>query len=277
LKAKRKLRKAVIPAAGMGTRVQHLNQGLPKEMLPIGGRPMISYAIEEAACCGVEEVYIVINKRKDALRGYLESGDFAGQIRLGDEKQGLSLPRLQLVDQPQALGSGEAIFRVKELVGEGPFALLMPDFIFFGRTPALSQLLPLYERSNTDIVGLIELKGKEARGFGNVGIVQGEETEPGIVVISSLSGKVASPLRLGDAEQVLKAIPRGILGSHFFAYLERTKGEGEWDDTPAWQMLCEERKVVGKILAGRGFDVGNPVGYEAARAFATQLDACDKR
>ena len=261
----------------MGTRVQHLTQGLPKEMLSIGDRPVISYAIQEAILSGLKEIYIIINKSKTALRRYLESGYLAKDIRSDSKGPAMKLPRLIFVDQPQPLGSGEAIFRTKELIGEEPFALLMPDFIFFGRIPALAQLIAAYESLDADIVGLIRVAGQEARGFGNVGIVEGKETEPGVVVISSLSSKVSTPLRLGDAEEVLKTVPRAILGSHFFAYLARTKGEGEWDDTPVWQMLCAEQRMVGKMLEGRGFDVGNPVGYEAARAVAQKLDARDRR
>jgi UTP-glucose-1-phosphate uridylyltransferase len=82
---------------------------------------------------------------------------------------------------------------------------------------------------------------------------------------------------LRDEERILKAAPRWIIGPHVFSYLERTKGEGEWDDTPALQLLCAEREVLGKILEGRGFDVGNPVGYAAAQAFAAELDARGKR
>ncbi len=80
-----------------------------------------------------------------------------------------------------------------------------------------------------------------------------------------------------EGEQVLKAVPRWILEPDFFDYLEKSKGKGEWDDTPALQMLCTEREIAGKILKGRGFDVGNPVGYEAAKAYAAQLDARNKR
>jgi UTP--glucose-1-phosphate uridylyltransferase len=277
LKEIKHLKKAVIPAAGMGTRVQEMTHGLPKEMLPIGGRPMISYAIQEAALCDLAEIYIVINAHKDALRRYLESEDLAKAIRSEHRGQGISLPCLTFVDQPLLLGSGEAIYRAKALVGEEPFALMMPDFVFFGRVPCLAQMIPLYERFDRDIVGLIELRGKEAEGFGNVGIVQGSEQEQGVVAIHSLSDKMLTPLIVREEEQVLKAVPRWIFGPHFFAYLEQTKGEGEWDDTPALQLLCTERKVFGRILDGRGFDVGNPVGYEAAAAYAAQLDARGKR
>jgi UTP--glucose-1-phosphate uridylyltransferase len=277
LKAKKQLRKAVIPAAGMGTRVQEMTQGLPKEMLPIGGRPMISYAIREAALSGLEELYIVINAHKDALRRYLESEDLAKAIRSDLRGRAISLPSLTFMDQPLPLGSGEAIFRTRALIGEEPFALMMPDFVFFGRVSCLAQIISIYERFDGDIVGLIELRGKEAEGFGNVGMVQGSEQEQGVVAIRDITGKSPGPLMLREEERVLKTVPRWILGPHFFAYLERTKEGGEWDDTPALQMLCTEREVSGRILDGRGFDVGNPRGYEAAQAFARELDARGKR
>ena len=244
----------------------------PKEMLTVGGSPMISYAIQESALSDLEELYIIINSRKASLRRYLESEDLKRDIREG---HGQNIPplRLTFIDQPTPVGSGDAIFRARELIGDEPFALMMPDFIFFGDTPALGQMIPLYERYACDIVGLIYLRGKEAEGFGNVGIVQGEEKDRNVVTIHSLSSKVSGLLMLRKDESVLKAVPRWILGPHFFSYLERTKEKDEWDDTPALQLLCTEREVVGKVLQGRGFDVGNPIGYQAAEAFAVHLDA----
>jgi UTP--glucose-1-phosphate uridylyltransferase len=278
LNAKRQLRKAIIPAAGQGTRVQTLTNGLPKELLPISGRPMISFAVQEAALSGLEELFIVINNRKKALRCYLESDDLPRDIQLESRGQTLSLPCLTFIDQPIPAGSGEAIYRVRGLIGDEPFALLMPDFIFLGDTPALSQMIPFYERFDMDIVGLMRIRGTEAEGFGNVGIVEGQEREPGVVAISTLSDKLPGTLILNEGEVVFKAIARWILGPHFIAYLERTKVlADEWDDTPALRMLCAERKVMGKILAGKGFDVGNPVGYAKAQKLAAELDAHGKR
>lgn len=267
LKTQRQLRKAIIPAAGIGTRMHSLTQGLPKEMLPIGGRPMISYAIQEAVLSGLEELYIIINSRKDALRRYLESEDLQRDIRSEKQAHDFFWPQLTFLDQPIPAGSGDAIYRVRELIGDEPFALMLPDFILLGDTPALGQLIPLYERFGRDVIGLLLLQREEAKGFGNVGIVQGEQREAGIMSVLSLSSKVLAPIMLKENEHILKAAPRWILGPHFFSHLEKTQGEGEWDDTPALQMLCEERDVAGKILKGRGFDVGNPVGYEAAEAF----------
>jgi len=272
LKAKRKLTKAIIPVAGLGTRMEFLTQGLPKEMLPIGGRPMISYAIQEVLLSGLEEVYIIINSRKDTLRRYLESEEVKRDIQRG-HAQHIPPLRLTFIDQPTSAGSGDAIYRTRELIGDESFALMMPDFIFFGDTPAFGQLIPLYERFRRDVVGLLLLRREETAGFGNVGIVQGGESEPGIVSVRSLSGKVPGTLIIKEDEHILKAVPRWILGPHFFSYLEKTKGKGEWDDTPALQLLCKEREVRGTVLESRGFDVGNPVGYEAAEAFASHLDA----
>jgi UTP--glucose-1-phosphate uridylyltransferase len=227
---------------------------------------MIFYAIQEALLSGLEEIYIIINSRKDTLRRYLESEDVKRHIQKSHNQKIPSLS-LTFIDQPTPVGSGDAIYRAREMIGNEPFALMMPDFILFGDNPVLGQLIPLYEQLGFDVVGLLLLRGKETEGFGNVGIVQGEEREPGIVSVRSLSSKVSGPLILRKGERILKAVPRWILGPHFFSYLERTKENGEWDDTPALQLLCTEREVFGKVLQGRGFDVGNPVGYQNADAF----------
>jgi UTP--glucose-1-phosphate uridylyltransferase len=274
LKASKQVRKAVIPAAGMGTRMKSLAQDQPKEMLPIGGRSMIFYAIHEAVLSGLEELCIVINKRKDSLRNYIESDAIQKSMQSEGYSVDISLPGLTFIDQPIPAGSGDAIYHARELIGDEPFALMMPDFVFFGDIPALGQLIPLHEQCGCDIVGLLSLQGKEVEGFGNVGIVGGEEVEPGVVAIHSLSGKTRDPLIVKEGARVLKAVPRWILGPHFFEYLKRAKGsQNEWDDTPALQMLCAEREVLGKILEGKGFDVGNPIGYQAAGVFAAHLDA----
>ncbi len=145
---------------------------------------------------------------------------------------------------------------------------MMPDFIFFGSTPALGQMIPIYQRLERDTVGVLPLGAKEARGFGNVGIIEARQMEPGVLEVEGITGKLPGSLTLTEGKKVLKAVGRWILGPHFFSYLERTKGTGaEWDDTPALQMICEHKGAVGKILEGRGFDVGNPLGYQAAEAF----------
>lgn len=247
-----KIRKAVVPAAGLGTRLHPMTEARPKEMLPIGGRPMIYYAMREAALSGLQHIYIVLNKKKPSLRSYLESGQFEDHC-------------ITFIDQPVALGSGEAIYRVKEMIGEEPFALIMPDFLLFGSSPALSQMMRIYERFEQDIVGVVCLGKTEAEGFGNVGIFQPTPWEKDTLIVRDISKKVKDPLVLEEGETIYKTIGRYILTPPFFSYLEKVRPlQGEWDDAPAFRAMCEERKVIGKILEGKGFDVGNPIGYRAA-------------
>lgn len=261
----KKVRKGVVPAAGLGTRLYPMAEVQPKEMLPIGGRPMIYYTVLETALSGLEEMYIVVNEGKDSLRRYLERGELDKDLQEEGEGHRIRSPHITFVDQPAPLGSGEAIYRTKEMVGEEPFALMMPDRLLFGSYPALTQMIPLYERFRHDTLGVLTLGAREAEGFGNVGILQATELEQRIVEIHGFSDKSEDPLILKEGETVLKFAGRSILGPHLFTYLERMRGgTEEWDDTPALQAMCRERRVIGKVLEGTGFDVGNLIGYRAA-------------
>jgi UTP--glucose-1-phosphate uridylyltransferase len=262
----RRVRKGVIPAAGLGTRLCPMTKVQPKEMLPVGGRPMIYYAILEAGLAEIEEIYVVLNKSKDSLRLYLVGGALEKDLLESGEKGSVRPPHITFIDQPVPLGSGDAIYRTKDRIGDEPFALMMPDFILFGSRPALGQMIPLSERFKRDIIGVLELGPGEAGEFGNVGLLRVAHLEEGIVEVHDSSDKSKEPLILEEKETVFKLAGRWILGPHFFSYLRRTKGgRAEWDDTPAFQALCKERKVIGKILEGTGFDVGNPIGYGLAR------------
>ena len=260
------IKKAVVPAAGLGTRLDILTKGRPKEMLSVGGRPMIYYTLHEAALSGLEHLYIVVNRRKPSLRRYLESKKWETDLQRETSANRLSVPRITFIDQPIPLGSGDAVYRTKEMIGQEPFALMMPDFLFLGSSPALTQMIPSYEQFKSDVVGVLPLGSTEAQGFGNVGILQPISVEEDVVEVHGISRKLKTPLMLENGKNVHKAIGRWILGPHFFSYLELVRPlEGEWDDAQALRALCKERKVMGKILEGAGFDVGNPIGYRAAK------------
>ncbi len=152
------------------------------------------------------------------------------------------------------------------MIGEEPFALMMPDFLLYGSSPALSQMMPLYERFEQDIVAVVRIGKTEAEGFGNVGIFRPTPWEKDIIIVRDVSRKVKDPLVLEEGETIYKTVGRSILTPHFFFYLEKVRPlQGEWDDAPAFRAMCEERKVIGKILNGKGFDVGNPIGYRTAK------------
>ena len=220
---------------------------------------MISYALREVALAGIEELYVVVNRRKALLWRYLASGQWRGDV--GEPGKGLSL---QLVEQPEPLGSGEALWRVREEVGPRPFGWLMPDFVLFDGPPPLCQLLQAFGRFGTTTVGVIEVKRGREGLYGDVGIVEGERLRGGLMEVRGLSRKRSGPLRAPSGDGLYKAVGRWILPPSFFDLLLQTRGQGEWDDTPALQLLCRRERVLGVILKGEGFDVGNPAGYRAA-------------
>lgn len=260
-----RVRKGIIPAAGLGTRLYPVAGSQAKEMLPVGGKPMIYYAISEAAHAGLEELYIVISEGKQSLRRYVEEGGFERDFQKEGERKGIFCPQITFVDQPEPRGSGEAIYRTREYIGKDPFVALMPDRLLLGADPALSQMLPAYERLQNDLLGVLILGSREAVGFGNVGILKATKLKRGLFEVHGFSAKSRDPLVVLEGKTILKYAGRCIVGAHLFSYLERTKHrQEEWDDTPALQAMCEERTVIGKVLSGRGFDVGNPVGYRGA-------------
>lgn len=260
-----KVRKGVVPAAGLGTRLYPMSGIHPKEMLPIGDKPMIYYTVLEAALFGLEEIYVVINKYKHALRQYLEGEGLTQDLREKAGKKGIRSPIIRFVEQPSPRGSGEAIYRTKEMVGEEPFALMMPDRILFGPAPALHQISTTYEPGGIDVLGVLPVDARDSRGFGNVGILQVRHLEHGIVEVHGFSSKSKGALIPEEGRTFFKYAGRGIFGSHLFSYLEKIGGgPEEWDDTPAIQLILRNRRVLGKILEGTGFDVGNPIGYRLA-------------
>ena len=227
---------------------------------------MIYYALLEAVLAGLEHLYIVLNKRKEALRQYLELKKWERNLAKEAKPGRVYAPRLTFVDQPSPLGSGEAIYRTKEMVGNEPFALIMPDFLLFGASPALVQMETLFYRFKKDTVGVLSLNASEAKGFGNVGLFQPVSLDQGVAQVQGISSKSKAPLIIKEGKTIHKTIGRCILWPHFFSYLERCRSEkGEWDDAPAFQSMCEEKTVIGKILKGAGFDAGNPTGYRAAK------------
>ena len=110
------------------------------------------------------------------------------------------------------------------------------------------------------------MDAREAQGFGNVEVFQPTPLRKGLVEIRKSSGKLKDPLVLKEGQTIHKTFGRGVFGPHFLSHLEKTRGEKrEWDDAPAFQTICEERRVIGKILEGVAFDAGNPTGYRSAK------------
>jgi len=267
---KHAVRKAVIPAGGLGTRMHPLTRGIPKEMLPVGGRPMIRWCIEEALLSGIRQIGIVLNSEKRCIRDYLTSPETIGYHE-NDSVFWETLQRcvLRFIEQPAPRGSGDALCRSRSFVGDEPFAVMMPDFILFDSRPALRQMIEAVEERQGSAVAFLRLDQRKARTFGNVGVLETEEIEDPVHRIITLSDKRPGTLILKRETRVSKAVGRQILHPDFFEAFDGISWDGtkELDDVPVIQRLIEEEGVFGICLQGCGFDVGNHEGYRAANEY----------
>lgn len=264
-----KVRKAVIPAAGLGTRMLPLTKYIPKELLPIGKLPMMQYAIEEAAAAGVEEIYIITNKnRKKLIEDYFSNESWQISSIYNSEEGERNVRRCHLVflEQEKLMGVADAIYLSKRYIGTDPFFVLMPDNVFLGREPSIVQLLRYFMEYNENILALIEVKKEEANLYSNSGKVEVKLLKENLYSIGRLMDK--GPLTLHEAPMI-RYCGRYILGPEFFYEGEKIQRDvgGELDDVPILQELVKRKSVLGVILQGKLFDCGHWEGYWAANQY----------
>ena len=219
-----KVRKAVIPAAGWGTRFLPASKAVPKEVLPIIDKPVIQYAVEEAAASGIEHVVLVTSQNKKAVEDYfdrnfeLESvleakGDAA---RLEQVRALASLVEVSSVRQQEQLGLGHAVLTAKNVVGNEPFAVILPDDVFDAATPVTRQLLGVFERYGAGVVAVNSVADEDVSRYG---IIDGERVEGGAYKLSRLVEKPP----LSEAPSRLAIVGRYVFTPEIFDALERTK------------------------------------------------------
>jgi UTP--glucose-1-phosphate uridylyltransferase len=271
------VRKAIIPAGGLGTRVRGITGDLPKELLTVAAKPLIVHAIEGLAASGVREIAVVISSAKESIREFL----------LGNPPEFLA-PQLDahlqvlfkactfsFFVQPQPSGLADAVSLCREFVGSEPFALIMPDNILLHGLPVMTQMVPFFSREGGDTLGAISLEMEEGFRFGNVGILE-TETIPGKSIrfrkVSGFSDKRDDPVTIPPGEKVLKNFGGSIFLPHFFDYIEecRPRALGELDDVPVIQAILRDKGLHVVVLEGDGFDVGNQEGYWAASLHANR-------
>jgi UTP--glucose-1-phosphate uridylyltransferase len=265
------VRKAIIPAGGLGTRVREITGDLPKELLTVAGKPLIVHAIEGLAASGVHEIAVVISPAKESIRTFLLGNppEFLAPQLDAHLKALFKACTFSFFVQPQPSGLADAVSLCREFVGSEPFALIMPDNVLLHGPPVMSQMIPFFPREGGDILGAISLEMGEAFRFGNVGILE-TETIPGRSTrfrkVSTFSDKTGEPLTISPGEKVLKNFGGSIFLPHFFDYIEecRPRAQGELDDVPVIQAILRDKGLHVVVLEGDGFDVGNPAGYLAA-------------
>lgn len=263
-----KVRKAVLPVAGLGTRFLPVTKAVPKEMLPIVDVPSIQLIVEECVGSGIEEIILVTARGKAALEDHF---DRAGELEALLEKRGKTadlalarrpteLARVISVRQAEARGLGHAVLCAREAVGDEPFAVVLGDDLLDADPPGVRQLLDVYERWGTGVVGLKEVPAGTEHMYG---IVDGASVGKREWKLSKLIEKPAP----GTAPTRLAAIGRYVLPAEIFGILAETppgRG-GEIQLTDGLATLCERRGLHGVEMEGQRFDAGDRAGYVLAQ------------
>ncbi len=267
-----KVRKAVFPAAGLGTRFLPATKSSPKEMLALVDKPLIQYVVEEAVASGIESVIIVTGRGKAAIEDHFDVS-FELEKLLAERGKAAELKamraisemaRVSYVRQKEALGLGHAVLQARDLVGDEPFAVMLSDDIIDSRTPALKQLLDVYEKYDAPVVAVFEVAGEAISRFG---VIDGEEVEPGVYRIKDM---VEKP-KLADAPSDLAIIGRYVLTPDIFAEIEQTQpgAIGEIQITDAMRSLLKRRPFYAVRFEGTRYDAGDKLGFLIATvAFA---------
>ncbi len=262
-----RVRKAVFPAAGWGTRFLPATKAQPKEMLPLVDKPIIQYAVEEAVAAGIEQVIIVTSSQKRAIEDHFDLSfelehllEDRGDIDLLRQIRAISdLAQVAYVRQKEQLGLGHAVLMAKELVGHEPFAVILSDDVVVGETPCIGQLLRAYERTKSSVVAVMEVPRAET---GRYGVIATDETHPDDPRLHRVTGLVEKP-DPDAAPSNLAIIGRYVLTPKIFDKLEQTPhgAGGEIQLTDAINALMDEQEVYGYAFEGTRYDSGTKMGW----------------
>jgi UTP--glucose-1-phosphate uridylyltransferase len=264
-----RVRKAVFPAAGWGTRFLPATKAQPKEMLPLVDKPVIQYAVEEAVAAGIEQVIIVTSSQKRAIEDHFDI-DFEleqlleqrGDVEMLRKIRHISdLAQVAYVRQKEQLGLGHAVLVAKELVGHEPFAVILSDDVVVGDRPCIGQLIQAYEQTHSSVVAVMEVPPAETRRYGVIGTAD-EERTPADRRLHRVNRLVEKP-DPADAPSNLAIIGRYVLTPKIFDKLEQTqKGAGgEIQLTDAIEALMEEQAVYAYEFEGTRYDAGTTMGW----------------
>ena len=265
--------KAVIPAAGLGTRLRPLTSHTPKELLPVGGKPMIQHMLEMYMAAGICEFCIITSPEKPQLKDFV-TGNWPPPV-LSFEKDArfyeqLKRCRIVFVTQSDPRGVADAVGLAKDFVGGEPFACIMPDCLLFSGRPHAQQLLEVFETYRQNMISTISITGADVKRFGNVGLLGAQRLNGRCFLITSLSDKNSEALTARPGETIHKGFGGGIYLPEYFDLVEivRPQASGEVDDVPIHQILIKQGKLLGVLLEGAAFDVGHPLGLRAAAHYA---------
>lgn len=260
----KKIRKAIIPAAGLGTRFLPATKAMPKEMLPIVDKPTIQYIVEEAVASGIEDIIIVTGKGKRAIEDHF---DIAYELEENLKEKGkldmlekvqypTNLANIHYIRQKQPLGLGHAVWCARNFIGDEPFAVLLGDDIVKSDPPCLKQLIDVYEETHSSVIGVQTVSDEETHRYG---IIEPEARNGRAYQVKNFVEKPAP----GTAPSNLAIMGRYILTPEIFMFLEKQeKGAGgEIQLTDAIQKLNQIQRVFAYDFEGKRYDVGEKLGF----------------
>jgi UTP--glucose-1-phosphate uridylyltransferase len=261
-----KVRKAVFPAAGLGTRFLPATKASPKEMLPVVDKPLIQYGVEEAIQSGIQNIIIVTGRGKSAMEDHFDVSYELEQL-LGSKKKTelLTIARsiadmadISYVRQKEALGLGHAVLRAKELVGNEPFAAVLSDDIIASQKPCIRQLVDVYEQHGASVLALMEVPKEQISAYGVV------DAEPvaGNDRLFKIRNMVEKP-KAADAPSNLAIIGRYVLTPEIFECIESIEpgSGGEIQLTDGLKHMLRDRPIYGLKFEGKRFDAGDKLGF----------------
>ncbi len=261
----KKIRKAVFPAAGLGTRFLPATKSSPKEMLPLVDKPLIQYAVEEAVASGIESILIITGRDKTAIENHFDISfeleqvlKERGKMEMFELARSVSdLAKITYTRQKQALGLGHAILQAKDFVGDEAFAVLLADDVMDSETPALKQLIDVYEKYEAPVMATMQIAGEAISRFG---VIDAEEVEPNVFKIKSV---VEKP-KFEDAPSDMAVIGRYIFTPDLFGAIEKIEpgAGGEYQVADAMRILLGEGKPFYAVkLEGTRHDAGDKLGF----------------
>ena len=268
-----KVRKAIIPAAGLGTRLLPNTKSIPKEMLPLVDKPVIQYIVEEAVAAGIEKILIVTNRGKTPIEDYFDYAPDLEERLIADGKERdarivrevADMADVYFVRQKETKGLGHAIWRAKSFVNEEPFAVLLGDDIMLSETPVLRQLVTAAEQNECSAVAVRQVPDELITKYSSVKLE--EKLSERVYRISDMNEKPTLEEKLSD----YAILGRYVLTPAIFDILEHTAPgrNNEIQLTDGMRTLCHREKMCAVDFEGRRYDTGNLKGYlEAIIDFA---------
>lgn len=260
----KKIRKAIIPAAGLGTRFLPATKAMPKEMLPIVDKPTIQYIVEEAMESGIEDIIIVTGKGKRAIEDHFDHAFELEQNLLDKEKYELleevqktsNMVDIHYIRQKEPKGLGHAVWCARNFIGNEPFAVLLGDDIVRAETPCLKQLINEYDRTHASVIGVKRVPDNETNRYGIIDPIDQHGRS------FQVRNFVEKP-KLGTAPSNLAIIGRYVFTPEIFMFLEKQEigAGGEIQLTDAIQMLNQIQRVFAYEFEGKRYDVGEKLGF----------------